>query len=418
MASIVGSNDNEDLYGTRSADRISARAGDDALYGFGGNDILRGESDYDLLVGGLGNDTLNGGSEIDTASYADATGAIGVDLRTGRSSGNRGADTLISIENLQGGGYDDHLSGDGGANRLDGGAGDDTVLGGSGDDVLIAGLGSDTLVGGTGVDTVIYELATSGPGSGVWVSLRLGVAHHPSGGNTAWTDALSQIENVEGTMSGDYIEGNGGANFIEGAIGSDHLRGGAGDDVISGGIDNDLIEGGRGNDFVEGGTDDDTLAGDRGSDVLEGGTGNDLLFASGRCGLGESSRSHDVLNGGVGDDTLVAGRGFDEMSGGQGADTFRFRAVADASGSDRITDFRQGQDRIDLSQIDANGATPGDDAFVFRAAGSPFTHPGEVSYAIRGEMTYVMLNTDFDARAEGVIAFESHIDFTGGDFLL
>ena len=78
----------------------------------------------------------------------------------------------------------------------------------------------------------------------------------------------------------------------------------------------------------------------------------------------------DVLNGGAGFDTIIGGANGDLMTGGANADTFVFNSVEDmGDGSissldcDLITDFDGGQDRIDLSGIDANSIVAGDQAF-------------------------------------------------------
>ena len=63
----------------------------------------------------------------------------------------------------------------------------------------------------------------------------------------------------------------------------------------------------------------------------------DILFAQ---------DSGQALNGGAGDDLLRDGAGVDQLTGGTGADTFMF--VGDG-GTDHITDFELGQDRLDLS---------------------------------------------------------------------
>lgn len=72
-----------------------------------------------------------------------------------------------------------------------------------------------------------------------------------------------------------------------------------------------------------------------GDDVIIGGNGADRILAGG------------------GDDRLLGGTGRDVLAGGAGADTFVFGSVAQA-GRDRITDFRQGIDTLDLRGIDAN----------------------------------------------------------------
>lgn len=57
------------------------------------------------------------------------------------------------------------------------------------------------------------------------------------------------------------------------------------------------------------------------------------------------SAGADTLNGGAGDDRLYDGAGSDVLTGGGGADVFIF---ARDGAVDRITDFTDGQDRIDL----------------------------------------------------------------------
>ena len=56
--------------------------------------------------------------------------------------------------------------------------------------------------------------------------------------------------------------------------------------------------------------------------------------------------AQEALNGGAGDDLLRDGAGVDQLTGGTGADTFML--IGDG-GTDRITDFELGQDRLDLS---------------------------------------------------------------------
>ena len=402
MANIVGTIRGEILYGTNSADTINARAGYDELYGFDGDDVLNGQGNDDFLVGGRGNDILNGGSGVDTASYEFATGGVVVNLATGTSSGNQGHDTLVSIEDLRGSRFSDHLTGNRAANYIVSGDGDDTVAGGGGDDVLTVGFGRDIVDGGRGNDTVSYDQRAFDPSSelGVWVSLRAGTSHFLS--HPRIVDTLRSIENVETASYNDHIEGDGHAN---------HLDAGNGDDFIAGG---------GGNDTVDGGNDNDVLEGNAGSDYVDGGNGDDVVYASGRIDTRESVHSHDVLEGGNGNDILVAGRGYDEMRGDLDADTFRYRSIADASGRvDHITDFDQlDGDRIDLSQIDANATTAANDAFVFRGTAASFTHPGEITYHVRGDTTYISLNTDSDARPEAVIALDWAYHLTAHDFIL
>jgi VCBS repeat-containing protein len=73
-----------------------------------------------------------------------------------------------------------------------------------------------------------------------------------------------------------------------------------------------------------------------GKDVVTGGSGNDTLLGG---------NGVDRLDGGAGDDRIADGRGNDTLTGGSGRDTFVFEQ---AGGSDTVTDFQVGVDRIEL----------------------------------------------------------------------
>ncbi|WP_337220976.1 VWA domain-containing protein, partial [Vibrio cholerae] len=77
------------------------------------------------------------------------------------------------------------------------------------------------------------------------------------------------------------------------------------------------------------------VAGDSrgGNDILNGGEGNDILYGQG------------------GNDILIGGLGNDILTGGSGEDLFKW-VDGDLDGStDRITDFKIGEDKIDLSDL-------------------------------------------------------------------
>jgi Ca2+-binding RTX toxin-like protein len=79
------------------------------------------------------------------------------------------------------------------------------------------------------------------------------------------------------------------------------------------------------------------LYGNSGNDKLSGDNANDKLFG----GTGD-----DQLLGGAGNDWLYGGAGIDVLTGGYGADTF---VLALGEGTDSITDFAVGTDKIALS---------------------------------------------------------------------
>ncbi|MDO8336350.1 MAG: FG-GAP-like repeat-containing protein, partial [Candidatus Saccharibacteria bacterium] len=91
------------------------------------------------------NDTLIGTlSNNDTVSYVTATTAITVSLAidTQQNTVGAGLDTLIDIENLTGGVFNDNLTGNALNNILDGTAGNDSLKGGMGNDTIIGGAGN------------------------------------------------------------------------------------------------------------------------------------------------------------------------------------------------------------------------------------------------------------------------------------
>lgn len=106
----------------------------------------------------------------------------------------------------------------------------------------------------------------------------------------------------------------------------------AGDDTFAGarGSVDGTISGGIGNDSLSSGLNDDTISGDTGADTLRANAGD------------------DVLSGGIGIDRLRGGTGNDLLTGGTDADTFLFST---GDGIDRITDFANGVDRLNLNEL-------------------------------------------------------------------
>lgn len=96
----------------------------DILFGGDGKDQLYGGRGNDVLTGGAGNDLLQGGLGVNTASYADAKAAVGVDLAFTRSQDTKGAgtDTILNCNNLIGSKFNDPLLGNDRANVITGGA--------------------------------------------------------------------------------------------------------------------------------------------------------------------------------------------------------------------------------------------------------------------------------------------------------
>ncbi len=291
------------IHGSEQSDRLAGFNGNDLINGNKGNDFLEGWDGNDILNGGTGNDVIDGGAGSDWADYRDATGAVVVNLFTGRSSGADGADSLRNIENIRGSNYSDTLTGNGADNFLQG------------------GLGNDTIDGGAGIDWADYRSATGT----VFVNLSTGTASGADG-----TDSLQNIENIRGSIYRDTLTGNSADNFLRGGLGNDVIDGGAGDDwadyrdasgtvvvnlstgTTSGadGVDTlnhiEKIRGSYYNDTLTGNSADNFLRGGLGNDVIDGGAGIDWADYYGATGNVVVNLTTGTTSGADGQDTLIS----------------------------------------------------------------------------------------------------------------
>jgi Ca2+-binding RTX toxin-like protein len=449
-------------------ENLQGSNGHDRLLGNGGNNRIDGGVGDDTLHGGLGDDRLDGGEGIDTASWAGSATGVTVDLSLSKPQATgAGMDTLVAIENLQGGSGHDRLVGNAGNNRIDGGAGDDTLHGGAGD---------DRLDGGEGIDTASWAGSTTG------VTVDLSLTGPKATG--AGKDTLVAIENLQGGNGHDRLLGNGGDNRIDGGAGNDTLHGGQGDDRLDGGVGidtaswagsatgvtvdlsltgpqataagmdtlvaienlqggngHDRLLGNGGNNRIDGGAGDDTIDGAAGSDVLLGGLGVDTVsFASATSSVTvdlantgaqrtvgswsdtitgfenlvgsawndtlTGSAAANRIDGGAGADRIRGGEGADLLTGGTGADRFIYASLKEAGNGtatrDLIADLGS-SDRIDLSLIDAHSSLTGDQAFVFIGAAA-FTAPGQLRYSTLNGVGLLEGNVDSNRAADFQIA--------------
>lgn len=325
------------------------------------NDTITGSAADNTIEGGLGNDSLIGGGGADTASYANATGAVSVNLTDHTATGAEGNDTLTGFAHIIGSAYADLLIGDTGNNSLAGGGGDDTLIGGNG--------GNDSYSGGAGIDTVDFRTYSTA------VSVDL----------TSPTAPFSGIEILLGGSGDDSLTGNTGDNTISGGSGNDTLHGGGGSgiDTVSFAYSSAAVQvilgsglgtgtaTGDGIDSITsflniiGSNQGDTLTGNAMSNMIVGGAGNDTLdglggidtvsyasalnpvtvdlshfTASGGIDVGTDTLSNfeyvigsaysdsimgdgnaNSLDGGAGNDTLTGLAGADTLVGGSGSDT-------------------------------------------------------------------------------------------------
>ncbi len=307
-------------------DRVETGIRNDAVTAGAGDDTVMTGAGADSIIGIEGADTINGGAGFDTVDLSSALGDVYVDLegnviQTGGTSqpynvytGATATSAVAGVENIIGSAFDDILLGKTGSaaviaagdgddqvttgvrnDFVAGGAGADLIDTGAGSDTVFEGAGNDTTDAGAGYDTVDYGTSTTG------VSVDLGANVGLSGGfvsrgayiSATETDTLINFEFAAGSAFDDILIGD------NGRFGKFHGR--DGDDLITGGN--------RG----------DRLNGDAGRDMLNGLAGN------------------DKLNGGIGADWLT---------GGAGRDTFIFD---NTDGVDRVYDFEQGRDVVDLT---------------------------------------------------------------------
>ncbi|MCI4645695.1 MAG: hypothetical protein MRY64_13025 [Hyphomonadaceae bacterium] len=210
----------------------------------------------------------------------------------------------------------------------------DVLFGGIGDDLIEGLSGPDTLDGGDGVDTLSFVSALSG----ITANLSSGIATDDGGDR----DAISNFENLVGSMFDDVLRGDTGANRLVGGNGDDRLFavggngneliGGTGSDSLFGGDGADTLDGGTGDDLIQGLGGDDTIRVESGSNVIFAGEGNDQVFG----GIGDDTidgeSGNDVIFGDFGDDSIRGGAGADELRGEAGNDT-----LYGEDGDDRIS---------------------------------------------------------------------------------
>lgn len=266
----------------------------------------------------------------------------------------------------------DTLTGDRGDNALRGNAGNDTLNGGAGNDLLDGGAGADRMIGGAGNDVylvnhtgdVVVE-SDSVAGSGGIDVVRSTLAAYTLPAN---------VENGQITATGGAnLTGNGLANTLWAGAGSNVIAGGAGIDTVSYEFAGAAVR--------------VSLA----STVAQttGGSGSDTLSSIENL---RGSAYNDTLSGSGGANDLIGGAGSDRLTGGGGADRF----ILDSRvGSDTITDFARGVDKIAISRstfavgngdLTIDGAQTQDAAGAYPAAAELVIFSNDIAGAITPEL--------------------------------
>ena len=422
----------EEVRGSDYRDRLFGSASSDRLRGEGGNDLLDGRGGADDLEGDAGNDTYIVDNLGDTVEeYAgEGTDLVKSSVRfslkaqsqyienltlTGSAAingtgnglgnvirGNSAANVLNGLfgnDTLMGLGGNDTLYGGVGNDRLFGNLGNDRLFGGTGNDLLDGGIGSDVMSGNKGNDTYVVDNLNDKVNefAGQGIDLVKSSVSFSLKDHSGYLENLTLIgiaaNDGTGNALANILKGNVAANGLSGLNGNDKLYGYGGADTLRGGNGNDLLAGGNGNDALFGENGNDTLFGNLGADKLYGATGADRFV------------------GGYGRDLMFAGVD-------NAVDTFVFNSADESkvgAAHDVIYLFESGEDKLDVSGIDADASAAGDQAFVF--AGTSAT-ANSVWYKTVNANVLVYGDTDGDAAADFAIELRNVASLTESDFVL
>lgn len=376
-------------------------------------------------------------------------------------TGTSSADTITGTSG------DDLIYGLDDNDTLSGGAGADTIEGGSGNDYIDGGTGIDTLIGGLGNDTYIVDhvLDTIVENSGEGTDYVFASVNYVLSGNIEQLTLTGFATTGVGNSLNNFIYGSSINNTLQGNDGADRLYGYDGDDTLIGDAGNDQLFGGTGADLMYGGADNDVFDSGDGDDVMWGGTGNDFFYidnindivveytgegqdtvrnfisytignniefmvmqgSSNIDGTGNSVANQltgnsgnnilyglggvDTIRGGDGNDTLIGGTSGDHLYGQNGSDDFVFlqESVTTPVTTDYIYDFTVGDgDRIDVSAIDADTTTSGDQSFTLNTTGlTGVAGEAYMFYSSVDAATIVRFDVNGDGSSDFVIEVKS-----------
>lgn len=410
------------LLGGSADDTLRGGDGNDELFGGGGEDSLRGGDGDDWLEGGAGDDIINvgngadwadGGSGVDTG-YLDKSDSDLDFVFDARFAATDGGQTLAD------GTYVRKIE----RWNVDFGSGDDTVttyvLGRL--DIDLRSGDNTIVVDHRGQNTTLF----AAPGSIINLpSFLVSVnTDYDTAIDRIWVRGADYVK-VYGGSAADSISGLGSSDILDGGLGADIMAGGAGDDTFI--VDNELDQAmeavDEGRDVVYAGvsyalsltSEIEVLSTDNidGTSIINL-TGSDFaqhIVGNAGANILDGRGGADILSGGAGNDVLRGGMGSDRLFGGSGFDTFSFASLADSRPyalrsdgvkhmPDLIGDFVSGEDRIDLSSIDAVAGTGANEAFTFIGTNAFSNVSGQVRYDVNGGFLHVFADADGDGSAD------------------
>ncbi len=399
---VDGTLQSDNFFGSAGNEWISALDGDDYIAGGAGNDTLDGGDGYDEIDAGSGVNFVEGGAGDDSYVF----GYEGVTTVTDSD----GSSWIICEADPTGYFKSMYIDGN---NSL--------IINGTNGSQLVF-MAYESLSGITWMppNSAGYEVSSEG--------IYIGTLNN----DTLTTDNSTYAE-VYGAAGNDVITINtSDQSWVSGDGGSDSIYGGSGNDALNGDYRDsnpgaDLIMGNAGDDFIYADSGNDSLFGGSGNDILAGMDGADSIVGDANNDTLDGDAGNDSMNGGTGNDGLTGGSEKDILTGGTGNDTFIFNAVTEAgttaTATDVITDFVIGQDKINLSAIDAFASSSANNMFIWKGtAAFSSTTQGEVRFqkfdnsGTINDYTMVWIDNDADTTVEMAIRLTGLYNLTASHF--
>ncbi|HEX8450119.1 MAG TPA: calcium-binding protein [Allosphingosinicella sp.] len=413
--------------GSNAAYDLRGNSGNNVVTGGAGNDMLRlYDGGNDSAIAGAGNDNIFFGGTMTAADNVDGgDGSDTLVLQGNYSAGLTLGANVVQIEGIAILAGSNTAFGEPGTNRYDyvittsdsnfaaglqvkinAGAllaGEDFTFDGSAETdakfLVYGGRGKDVLTGGLGNEVFFFaddrfaagDIVNGGGGyDGLFFRGNYTIDFSAAG----YAGAVVGMENITLSSASDerYARG-GGTEFDYAIVLSDNMAGAGQTLTVNGAF---LMA-------------SETM-------VVDGSQESDgyLRFFAGAAG--------DTLKGGAQSDYIHGYLGADEMTGGGGADTYRYDSAAESNAAslDHIRDFTPGNDRLDLTAVDADSIAAGNQAFTWIGSSAFSGTAGELRAFQQGSEWIVEGDVDGDGVGDLVIALtlQGSTPLGAGDFLL